>query len=74
MVTPSVGDYRVEEYRAYTVGDDGHFFGFEPRYCQSSEYRHRGQRTWQTAIVPDARSAPPDEPVVTSGAGSVSSR
>jgi hypothetical protein len=23
----------VEEYRAYTVGRDGHFIGFEPMVC-----------------------------------------
>jgi hypothetical protein len=23
----------VTEYRAYTVGDDGHFVGFEPLVC-----------------------------------------
>jgi hypothetical protein len=23
----------VVEYRAYTVGDDGHFVGFEPLFC-----------------------------------------
>jgi hypothetical protein len=24
----------VAEYRAYTVGDDGHFIGFEPLVCR----------------------------------------
>jgi hypothetical protein len=27
------GDFRVAEYRAYTVGIDGHFTGFEPLVC-----------------------------------------
>jgi hypothetical protein len=27
------GDYGVAEYRAYTVGRDGHFIGFEPLVC-----------------------------------------
>jgi hypothetical protein len=27
------GDYAVAEYRAYTVGRDGHFIGFEPLVC-----------------------------------------
>jgi hypothetical protein len=33
MVASSVGDCRVAEYRAYTVGDDGHFIGFEAIIC-----------------------------------------
>jgi len=28
-----VGTFRVIEYRAYTVGPDGHFVGFEPLVC-----------------------------------------
>jgi hypothetical protein len=24
----------MAEYRAYTVGDDGHFIGFEPMICR----------------------------------------
>ena len=27
------GDFRMEEYRAYFVGRDGHFNGFEPLTC-----------------------------------------
>jgi hypothetical protein len=29
----SLGDYRMEEYRAYFVGHDGHFNGYEPIVC-----------------------------------------
>jgi hypothetical protein len=28
-----VGTFGVAEYRAYTVGHDGHFTGFEPLVC-----------------------------------------
>jgi hypothetical protein len=28
-----LGDFGVAEYRAYTVGIDGHFIGFEPLVC-----------------------------------------
>jgi hypothetical protein len=28
-----VGTFGVVEYRAYTVGRDGHFTGFEPLVC-----------------------------------------
>jgi hypothetical protein len=28
------GDLRVAEYRAYFIGDDGHFIGFEPMICR----------------------------------------
>jgi hypothetical protein len=27
------GTFRVAEYRAYTIGRDGHFIGFEPLVC-----------------------------------------
>ena len=27
------GDFRVTDYRAYTVGSDGHFIGFEALVC-----------------------------------------
>jgi hypothetical protein len=27
------GDFRVAEYRAYTVGSDGRFVGYEPLVC-----------------------------------------
>jgi hypothetical protein len=30
---PAVGDHRMPEYRAYIVGRDGHFTGFEPLLC-----------------------------------------
>jgi hypothetical protein len=29
----SVRGLRVTDYRAYTVGDDGHFIGYEPLAC-----------------------------------------
>jgi hypothetical protein len=29
----AIGDYGVAEYRAFTVGIDGHFTGFEPLIC-----------------------------------------
>jgi len=31
---PLVGVFRVADYRAYIVGDDGHFIGFEPIICR----------------------------------------
>ena len=30
---PPGGDYGWQIYRAFTVGDDGHFTGFEPFVC-----------------------------------------
>jgi hypothetical protein len=34
LSNPSAGgDYGVAEYRAFTVGRDGHFLGFEPLIC-----------------------------------------
>jgi hypothetical protein len=30
---PAVGTFGVAEYRAYAVGDDGHFIGYEPLVC-----------------------------------------
>jgi hypothetical protein len=27
----------VTDYRAYTVGDDGHFIGFEPLICRDDD-------------------------------------
>jgi hypothetical protein len=35
----------VSEYRAYTVGDDGHFMGFEPFICANdSEAMEQAKR------------------------------
>ena len=31
------GDFRVAEYRAFTVGTDGHFVGFEPIVCDTDD-------------------------------------
>ena len=31
------GDYRVQEYRAYFLGRDGHFNGYEPLLCPNDE-------------------------------------
>jgi hypothetical protein len=33
VVTISGGDFGVIEYRAYYVGHDGHFNGYEPLVC-----------------------------------------
>jgi hypothetical protein len=30
---PPAGDFQVVDYRAYTVGIDGHFIGYEPMKC-----------------------------------------
>ena len=35
--TSGSGDFRVAEYRAFTVGTDGHFVGFEPIVCDTDD-------------------------------------
>lgn len=35
MVTPSAGDFRVAEYRAYAVGHDGRLVGSRAFVCDS---------------------------------------
>jgi hypothetical protein len=44
-LTHPLGDFRLAEYRAYTVGDDGHFIGFEPIICaDDAEATKRAKR------------------------------
>jgi hypothetical protein len=31
------GDFRVAEYRAFTIGSEGHFVGFEPIICNTDD-------------------------------------
>jgi hypothetical protein len=37
MLPPDPQEHHVPEYRAYTVGDDGHFSGYEPLVCADDE-------------------------------------
>jgi hypothetical protein len=40
-----VGDFRVEDYRAYTVGSDGRFITYEPMVCMNdAEASERAKR------------------------------
>jgi hypothetical protein len=42
---PQVGTFGVAEYKAYTVGRDGHFIGYEPLVCvDDSEAIERAKR------------------------------
>lgn len=45
LASPSQDRAQVNQYRAYTVGTDGHFVGFEPMICRDdAEAITRAQR------------------------------
>jgi hypothetical protein len=45
VAQPAVGTFGVAEYRAYTVGRDGHFNGIEPLNCaDDAEAIEKAQR------------------------------
>jgi hypothetical protein len=42
------------EYRAYTVGIDGYFIGFEPLLCHDdAEAIEKAQRTTSSKVMPE---------------------